>query len=194
MVAESDYLAATTTGYSDTDRKSLTIYNVLKSSILSKYAKVGHCLIKASHRLVISLTQPLLHLWGRTQASLSYLLPQNPLIRQDGGYVGEGSLSSSPHACGAWRPWCPCTRGCGAQRCSATQCRSSCISRGAPGLAPVRWVPAMFGIVKIFFWPQNLPKKYEYKNIISCRVKLKSYVSFLGFVSACCGGQFFTID
>ena len=58
MVADSDYLAATTTGYSDTDRKSLTIYNVLKSSILSKYAKVGHCLIKARHRLVISHNQP----------------------------------------------------------------------------------------------------------------------------------------
>ena len=36
-------------------------------------------------------------------------------------------------------------------------------------------------------------KKYEYKNIISYR-KLKLDVSFLGFVSACCGGQFFTID
>ena len=102
MVADSDYLGATTTGYSDTDRKSLTIYNVLKSSILSKYAKVGHCLlIKANHKWVISPTQPLLHLLGRTQASLSYLLSQNPLIRQDGGYVGEGSLSSFPHACGA---------------------------------------------------------------------------------------------
>ena len=43
IVADSDYLVATTKGYSDTDRKSLTIYNVLKSSILWKYAKVGHC-------------------------------------------------------------------------------------------------------------------------------------------------------
>ena len=36
-------------------------------------------------------------------------------------------------------------------------------------------------------------KKYEYKNIIQYR-KLKPDVNFLGFVSACCGGQFFTID
>ena len=99
MVADSDYLAATTTGYSDTDRKSLTIYNVLKSSILSKYAKVGHCLI-------IGWLSPTLNPCYTCEAehrflSLSYLLSQNPLIRQDGGYVGEGSLSSSPHACGA---------------------------------------------------------------------------------------------
>ena len=36
-------------------------------------------------------------------------------------------------------------------------------------------------------------KKYEYKNIISYR-KLKLDVGFLGFVIACCGGQFLTID
>ena len=99
MVADSDYLGATTTGYSDTDRKSLTIYNVLKSSILSKYAKVGHCLI-------IGWLSPTLNPCYTCEAehrflSLSYLLSQNPLIRQDGGYVGEGSLSSSPHAYGA---------------------------------------------------------------------------------------------
>ena len=48
-------------------------------------------------------------------------------------------------------------------------------------------------LLKSFLDHKICSKKYKLKDIISYR-KLKPDVSFLGFVSACCGGRFFSID